>query len=283
MTLLDHAGSQPATLPAHERDLARGPAPQRRRKRPDRRAQLVELSTKTGRHLVAPIERWIGRHSPVGDTPFYDDAQFPWIEEIEAHWTEIRDELEAVLGDRESIPAFQEVSTDQKSLSDDDRWKTYFLFGFGHEVPEHLAECPRTAELLRSIPGMKTAMFSILAPGKHIPPHRGPYKGVLRYHLGLVVPDPADRSRIRVDQEIRHWLPGKSMVFDDTYEHEVWNDTTGERVVLFVDVVRPLTGIAKPINDAVLWAIAHSPLVTDAVRRQREIIETRRGRAKNAA
>ena len=115
---------------------------------------------------------------------------------------------------------------------------------------------------------MKTAMFSILAAGKHIPNHRGPYKGVLRHHLGLIVPEPAADCRIRVGDEIRHWTEGGSLVFDDTYDHEVWNDTDGERVVLFLDVVRPLTGVAAHINTALLWLIAHSPLIADARRRQ---------------
>ena len=72
---------------------------------------------------------------------------------------------------------------------------------------------------------MKTAFFSILAPGKHLPPHRGPYKGVMRYHLGLLIPEPAEQCGIRVDTETRHWAEGESMIFDDTFEHEAWNDT----------------------------------------------------------
>ena len=100
--------------------------------------------------------------------------------------------------------------------------------------------CPRTAALMREIPGMTTAMFSILSPRKHILDHRGPYKGVLRYHLGLIVPRDAEACRIRVGEDIRHWEEGKSMIFDDTFNHEVWNDTDETRVVLFVDVLRPL-------------------------------------------
>ncbi|MGZ6705352.1 MAG: aspartyl/asparaginyl beta-hydroxylase domain-containing protein [Solirubrobacteraceae bacterium] len=175
-------------------------------------------SAEFGVHVFEPVERWIGRRSPVGDTPFYDAAQFPWAAELEAHWREIRAELDAVLADRGAIPAFQDISVDQVDLSSDDRWKTYFLFGYGFEVAEHTAACPCTAELVRAIPGMKTAMFSILAPGKHIPHHRGRYKGVLR--------------------------------------------------VLFLDVVRPLTGVARDINTTLLWLIAHSPLISDARRRQ---------------
>jgi beta-hydroxylase len=232
------------------------------------RQRAVTVSAEIGVKLLEPIERWIGRRSPVGDTQFYELDRFPWVDLLEEHWTEIRAELDAVLQDRAAIPSFQDISVDQVDLSDDDRWQTYFLFGYGFEVREHTAACPRTTELVRSVPGMKTAMFSILAPGKHIPHHRGPYKGVLRHHLGLIVPEPATACRIRVGDEVRHWTEGGSMIFDDTYDHEVWNDTDGRRVVLFLDVVRPLTGFAAGLNTVLLWTIAHSPLVRDARRRQ---------------
>ena len=97
---------------------------------------------------------------------------------------------------------------------------------------------------------MTTAMFSILSPRKHILDHRGPYKGVLRYHLGLIVPQRRAACRIRVGEDVRHWEQGKSMVFDDTYNHEVWNDTDETRVVLFVDVLRPLPFPESQINRA---------------------------------
>jgi ornithine lipid ester-linked acyl 2-hydroxylase len=108
-----------------------------------------------------------------------------------------------------------------------------------------MARGPETTQLVRGIPGLTTAMFSILAPGKRVPPHQGPHAGVLRYHLALQVPQPVDRCGIRVGTEVRHWAEGRSLIFDDTYEHEVWNDTGGTRVVPFVDFVRPLRGTAR--------------------------------------
>ncbi len=242
------------------------------------RERIVTVSAEIGVKILEPIERWIGRRSPVGDTPFYDNDRFPWIATLEDHWEEIRDELEPILADRDAIPAFHDISVDQVDLSGDRQWQTYFLFGYGFEVPEHTASCPRTTELVRAVPGMKTAMFSILAPGKHIPHHRGPYKGVLRYHLGLIVPEPVQKCRIRVGDEWRHWTEGGSVVLDDTYDHEVFNDTGGQRVVLFLDVVRPLTGFAEKFNRFLLWVIAHSPLVRDARRRQQQWTATVRER-----
>jgi beta-hydroxylase len=119
---------------------------------------------------------------------------------------------------------------------------------------------------MEQTPGMVTAMFSILAPRKHILPHRGPYKGILRYHLGLIVPKDKEDCRIRVGSEIRHWEEGKSLLFDDTYDHEVWNDTDETRVVLFVDIIRPLPFPESLINKLIIKAIAFSPFVQDAKR-----------------
>jgi ornithine lipid ester-linked acyl 2-hydroxylase len=115
---------------------------------------------------------------------------------------------------------------------------------------------------------MTTAMFSILSPRKHILDHRGPYKGVLRYHLGLIVPRDAQACRIRVGEDFRHWVEGESMIFDDTYNHEVWNDTDETRVVLFVDVLRPLPEPESLINRLIVKAIGYSPFVLDAKRNQ---------------
>jgi len=84
---------------------------------------------------------------------------------------------------------------------------------------------------------MKTAFFSILSPDKHIPAHKGPFNGVLRYHLELIIPEPKEKCRIRVHDQFNEWDEGKSLIFDDTYEHEVCNDTDGFRVVLFVDFI----------------------------------------------
>jgi beta-hydroxylase len=143
-----------------------------------------------------------------------------------------------------------------------------FLYGYGFTAKLGVEMCPRTAALMREIPGMTTAMISILSPRKHILDHRGPYKGVLRYHLGLIVPSDAEACRIRVGNDVRHWEEGKSLIFDDTFNHEVWNDTDETRVVLFVDVLRPLPFPESAINRAIVKAIGWSPFVLDAKRNQ---------------
>jgi beta-hydroxylase len=202
--------------------------------------RVVQWTTAAGERILAPIERFIGKRSLVGDATFFELERFPWVAHIEENWEVILGELQGVLADREALPNFQDISKDQIEITDDDRWKTFFLYGYGFEAKLGVEMCPRSAALMREIPGMTTAMFSILSPRKHILDHRGPYKGVLRYHLGLIVPQDAAACRIRVGEDFRHWEAGKSMVFDDTFNHEVWNDTDETRVVLFVDVLRPL-------------------------------------------
>jgi len=219
---------------------------------------------KYGRKLLRQVQKAIGRASLIGDQAFFSPAQFPWTREIERNWKTIRAELEEVLLHHEDLPNFQDISPDQKHLSKENKWKTFFFFAYGLAVPSNCARCPQTARLLQSIPGAKTAFFSILAPHSHIPAHRGPYKGVIRYHLGLIVPKPEPQCRIRVDDTIAHWEEGKSMFFDDTFEHEVWNDTDGRRVVLFMDVLRPLRFPMSLVNAFVIKAIAASPFIRDA-------------------
>jgi beta-hydroxylase len=230
--------------------------------------RIVDATIYVGERILAPLERWIGRRSLVGDATFLPNERFPWIEDIERNAHVIRDELEGLLRDRDALPNFQDISRDQIYITQDDRWKTVFLFGYGFKSDLTTELCPRTAALMESIPGMTTAMFSILSPRKHIEAHRGPYKGVLRYHLGLIVPGDKEACRIRVGEDMRHWEEGKSMMFDDTYDHEVWNDTDDLRVVLFVDVIRPLPFPESFINRAILKAIGWSPFVQDAKRNQ---------------
>jgi beta-hydroxylase len=231
--------------------------------------RTVEYTVSGGERILAPIERFVGTRSLVGDSPFSPTELFPWVAEIEAHWREIRAELEQVLVDHDALPNFQDISKDQIEITDDDRWKTLFLYGYGFKADLVTELCPDTTALVERIPGMVTAMFSILSPRKHIGAHRGPYKGVLRYHLGLIVPREKEACRIRVGDEMRHWEEGKSMIFDDTYEHEVWNDTDELRAVLFLDVMRPLPRPDAALNDLIVKAIGISPFIQDARRNQR--------------
>jgi ornithine lipid ester-linked acyl 2-hydroxylase len=232
--------------------------------------KAVDLTNRVGDRLLKRVNRAIARQSVLPDQPFYDPADFPWVRDLEANWKAIRVELNRLLAHREALPNFQDISTDQYNLTDDDKWKTYFFYGYGFRSNANCARCPETTRLIESIPGMETALFSILAPGKRIPPHDGPYKGVLRYHLGLVVPEGPGRVGIRVGGQDATWTEGRSLVFDDTYEHEAWNDTDETRVVLFVDFVRALREPMRTFNAAMIKIIGWSPFIQDAKRRHQE-------------
>jgi beta-hydroxylase len=223
-----------------------------------------KLSMKYGRKLLQQIQRGIGRSSLIGDKPFFGREHFPWAKHIEDNWHIIRGELDEILKHNDDLPNFQDISPDQKHLAKGNNWKTFFFFAYGLRAPGNCARAPRTMQLLETIPGAKTAFFSILSPRMHIPAHCGPYKGVIRYHLGLKVPEPKEQCRIRVADQVAHWQEGQSMFFDDTFEHEVWNDTDGQRVVLFMDVLRPLRWPMSWLNSGIIKAIAASPFIRDA-------------------
>ncbi|MDV7211653.1 aspartyl/asparaginyl beta-hydroxylase domain-containing protein [Azotobacter beijerinckii] len=237
------------------------PAPKRKRKhRP---------SVAVGLWIIKRLENVIRRYSTVGDSPFFDNKHFPWIPTLEANWENVLREVELVLKDRERLPNFQDISKDQVSLTQDDQWKTFFLYGYGYKMDGNCTRCPETTKLVESIPGMFTAFFSILEPGKTIRQHRGPYNGLLRAHLGVIVPKEKEKCRIRVGDQVRHWETGQCMVFDDTYPHQVWNETDERRVVLFLDVQRPLAWPGRIFNKLVLQLIRWSPFIQDARRNHR--------------
>ena len=215
--------------------------------------------------VVSWAERLNLQYSKVGNPPVYDRDVFPWIAEIEKDWHLIRAELDRVLERQSELPSFQDISTDVKTITTDDHWKTFFLVGYGVKAEENIRRCPDTWRVVNRIPGLKTAMFSIFEPGKHLPPHRGPYNGVLRLHLGLIVPEPADRLGIRVDSEICHWQEGRVLVFDDAYEHEAWNHTDETRVVLFVDFVKPLRFPANLVNWLLMNVAVFTPFIREGM------------------
>jgi len=202
-----------------------------------------------------------------GSRAFFETEAFPWVQTVEANWLVIRKELDLLLSDNEVIPNLQDVSPEQSPVAQGESWKSFFLYGFGHKIERNCARCPGTAHLVAKIPGLKMAMFSILAPKSHIPPHRGPYKGLLRYHLGLIIPAPGSSCRIRVGDEIRSWQEGRSLIFDDSYDHEAWNESNQHRVILFVDFVRPLPFPLSLLNRLTIRQISKMPFVTDAVNR----------------
>ena len=220
--------------------------------------------------VVRWAERLNLRFSKVENLPVYPNAAFPWSAEIEREWHLIRGELDRVLVRQDELPSFSDISSDVKTITKDNHWKTFMICGYGLKSDQAIRQCPETWRIVQKIPGLKTAMFSIFEPGKHLPPHRGPYNGVLRLHLGLIVPEPREKLGIRVADEVCNWEEGKVLLFDDAYEHEAWNHTDKTRVVLFVDFVKPLRFPANLINWLLLNIAVFTPFIREGVDKQKE-------------
>jgi ornithine lipid ester-linked acyl 2-hydroxylase len=216
------------------------------------------------------VEAVIAHCSVHGDPPIYDSRHFPWVKEIEADWQKVRAELDAVMKYRDAMPSFQDIVKEVGMIQGDDQWKTFFLKGVGMDCKENALHCLETMKVLAKIPGCTTGFFSILSPRKHIPHHRGPWAGVLRMHLGLLVPQPSEQCRIRIADQVYSWQEGKAVIFDDTYNHEVWNDTDGYRVVLFVDFERPLRAPFNYINNWIMNLAALAPFLREAKGKQKD-------------
>jgi aspartate beta-hydroxylase len=179
---------------------------------------------------------------------FYPREDFPWMDEIESGTAEIRAELEHVFAadaDRlEPYIAYPDgVPLDQwAELNHSRRWSVFYLWRDGEPVPEHLARCPRTARLLARVPCADvpgyapTVFFSILDGRSRIPPHTGVTNTRLIVHLPLIVPAGCG---FRVGSETREWRMGQGWVFDDTIEHEAWNDSDVPRAILIWDIWNP--------------------------------------------
>jgi len=220
------------------------------------------LVTRAFMRIVSAAERLNLKLSKVGNPPIYDNAVFPWVRVIERDRRAIRAELDRVLTRKDDLPGFHELSTDVSTISKDRGWKTFFLAGYGFRSENNIKLCPETWRICQNIPGLITVMYSILEPGKHLPPHRGPYNGVLRLHLGLIVPEPREQLGIRVENDVYSWKEGEAVVFDDAYEHEAWNRTPHTRVVLFVDFRKPLRFPANVLN----WLLLHLAVFTPFIR-----------------
>jgi len=209
--------------------------------------------------LLHRFERYLARHSPLGDPAIYDCKDFEWIPALEAQWHEIAAEYRQLLASAEPIPPFHEISPEQLPITSDALWRTFVFHAYGKAAERNCALCPRTTQIVGQIAGMQTAMFSILEPGKQLPWHRGPYKGLLRVHLALEVPQDTEQCWLEVDRFRLHWQEGRALIFDDTFMHRAANLAASRRCVLFLDVLRPLDPRAARINRALIALLRRSP------------------------
>lgn len=186
--------------------------------------------------------------------PFYDNADFPWLRDLEAATPEIRAELLTVL--RQDSGEFRPYVShpdgapiDQwAELNNSMKWNAFFLWKDGVRMEEQCRRCPRMAAVLDTLPMIEipnfgpTVLFSVLEPHSHIPPHSSVTNARLVVHLPVIVPE---GCRFRVGNETREWEEGKAWVFDDTIDHEAWNDSGEKRVIVMIDIWNPLLTTAE--------------------------------------
>lgn len=177
---------------------------------------------------------------------FYEREDFPWLAEIEAAIPAMRAELEAVLAAEDGFRPYVEANPDRPQpnnpLLGDPGWSAFHLWKSGEPVAGNAERCPATMAALVKAPMPRIkgrspmALFSLLRPGTHIKPHHGFLNTRLICHVPLIAPA---GCRLRVGNEIREWEPGKALIFDDSIEHEAWNDGSETRVVLLFEIWRP--------------------------------------------
>ena len=179
---------------------------------------------------------------------FFDRAEFPWLDPLEAQWEQIRAEfLQVLVTDLEGLQPYIDFPAsaplDQwRTLNKSRQWSAYFLWNQGAANADHMARCPVTTRALDAAPRpaiearAPTAFFSLLDPKTRIPPHTGVTNTRLTVHLPLIVPEGCG---LRVGGTTREWVPGRAWVFDDTIEHEAWNDSESPRAVLIFDIWNP--------------------------------------------
>jgi aspartate beta-hydroxylase len=193
-------------------------------------------------HAVDLLRRLYGRR--ISGPPVLDAVEhFADAARFRAAWRGLREEARAIAGDLGAVPRFHELMAQQTAISGADGrdWRVLVVKAYGVRIARNAERCPRLAALLAESPEVLSATLSFLAPHKHLPEHRGPFRGVIRYYLGLSVPPDLDGrpgTVLRIDGRDHRLADGQGLLWDDTYPHEVWNATGEVRIALLLDVRR---------------------------------------------
>jgi aspartate beta-hydroxylase len=171
------------------------------------------------------------------------ERHFPAGRDFITAWQRIRDEAQQLAGQLDRVPRFHEIMHEQTAISANDQrdWRMFILKAYGEEIPRNMARCPTLAALVTSSPDVLSASLSFLSSKKYIPPHRGPFRGVLRFYLALSMPklpEGTPASVLKIANSEYRLSDGDWLLWDDTYRHEAWNDSDEVRMVLLLDVWR---------------------------------------------
>ncbi|MFF7708624.1 aspartyl/asparaginyl beta-hydroxylase domain-containing protein [Pseudomonas sp. NPDC007930] len=189
--------------------------------------------------LFAPYNALMYLFSGVPSKPYLDRSRFPELDLLKNNWQVIREEA-MHLFDEGYIRAAEKNNDAGFGSFFKKGWKRFYLKWYDKALPSAEALCPQTVALVNALPNVKGAMFALLPGGSHLNPHRDPFAGSLRYHLGLATPN-SDACRIYVDGQAYAWRDGEDVMFDETFVHWVKNETEHTRVILFCDIERPLS------------------------------------------
>ena len=196
------------------------------------------------------------------DELYFYDTNEEWCKTLRDNYREIREEF-IEYQNKNKIPRYSEISDIGIPLDNEEqKWTVLILdiFGNNTEICKHF---PITCKLLKSIPGCRVSLFSVLDPYKKIPPHKGLNKCVLRYHLGLIVPKDKESCVITVNNETRYWEEGKDILFDDMYEHHIENNTNEQRVVFILDVQKKYNIVLDLFNNILFYFIRNNTTLLD--------------------
>lgn len=207
------------------------------------------------------INNYLANHVGGNQRPtFFDVEQIcPELTQLTLNFDVIKSELVQALHKKPHLPRYHDVDPGEYKISNtlhmDKNWNVFMLYLLGYKPEDNRSLCPQTCSLLAQVPNMLQAFFSILDPGKSIPLHEGPYYGYLRYHLGLQVPK-VDPPTLRINNQPYTWKEGEAVLFDDSWPHEVINNSNEPRAVLIVDILRPLPWLPSLVNKALTYGLA---------------------------
>lgn len=188
--------------------------------------------------LLAPYNALMYLFSAVPAKPLLTERELPELAPLSENWQMMREEALKLYDEGYIRAALNNNDIGFNSFFKRG-WKRFYLKWYDQPLSSAQALCPRTVELLSRIPSVKGAMFALLSPNSNLNPHRDPFAGSLRYHLGLVTAN-SDKCWISVDGERYWWKDGEAVLFDETYIHSVENNTDVTRIILLCDVERPL-------------------------------------------
>jgi aspartyl/asparaginyl beta-hydroxylase (cupin superfamily) len=222
----------------------------------------IILVIKFGGYSVANVANFLFE-SVCTDPAILNPKDFSWTRAFRSEWEVILKEYQA-FNSQFQIPYHKELNSHVASCDTNSGWKTLYLRAFGIDT-DLTKYFPQTMKLINSSP-CTLAFFSVIEPGAMLSPHKGIYKGVIRYHLGLIVPDEPEKCFLRIAGSKLSWRAGSDLMFDDLFEHSVENNTNQPRVILFLDIKRDFRNVfLNWINSLLLYVIQSNDVLTDTV------------------